>query len=356
MLSSNTTLALDKGQKFILAVIILTVFRRLSVDGMEAASSPVELQVGTVPLPGGWLMPLVGYGLYQIPADASEEAVLNAIRLGYRHLDSASFYMNEAGVGRAIQRCGVPREELFIASKVWTDCIGEGRAFVRSSIEKSLELLQVQYLDLAYVHWPVPGMHVEAYEELEMLVREGKVKAIGLSNYRIEDYEELMNLQNSSNNDDTHKRIPPAVNQIEVNPFLYREDTIDYFKAKNIQVIAYKPLLRGKGIDHPIVVKIANKLGTTPADVLLKWGVRKGLALLPKSSNAERMRANLLSCCSSSAQLEDEDVKSLDALTDPIESKAAFEGHFAKRAVVDPSRPTIDAGYGPSTVEVGLEG
>ena len=141
---------------------------------------------------------------------------------------------------------------------------------MRSSIEKSLKLLQVDYLDLAYVHWPVPGKHVEAYGALEELHAEGKVRAIGLSNYRIQDYEELFMANSSSSSSST--RVPPAANQIEVNPFLYRRDTIDFFRGKGIPVIAYKPLLRGKGVENPLVASLADKYATTPGDVLLRWG------------------------------------------------------------------------------------
>ena len=291
---------------------------------------------------GGGPIPAVGYGLYQIPADESEAATLHALSLGYRHLDSASFYANEAGVGRAIVKSEIPRSELYVASKVWTDCIGLGAAAVRSSILKSLELLQVQYLDLAYVHWPVPGKHVEAYEALEALVREGKVKAIGLSNYRVADYEELF--ASSSSSSSLSSRIQPAVNQIEVNPFLFRKDAIDFFRAKGILIVAYKPLLRGKGVEDARVGSLAAKLGTTPGDVLLRWGAQRGLVLLPKSTNPERMAANLR-CWDGAVALDSEDMAALDALTDPVESAKTFEAHFAKRAVVDPSNTTVNLGY-----------
>jgi diketogulonate reductase-like aldo/keto reductase len=301
-------------------------------------------------------MPVCGYGLYMIPAGESEAATLKALEVGYRHLDSASFYANEAGVGRAIAQSGIPRQELFVASKVWTDCIGLGAAAVRSSIDRSLAELQVEYLDLAYVHWPVPGKHVEAYETLESMVAEGKVRAIGLSNYRIEDFEELMAREESSG---TPKKVSPAVNQIEVNPFLYRKPTIEFFQNKGIPIVAYKPLLRGKGVEHPVVVGLGEKYSKTPGSVLLRWGVQKGLALLPKSANPTRMAANL-SCCLESNEagsdggsggaaifsLAEEDMVALDALTTE-ESHATFDGHFLSRAVVDSTGPTLALGYGP---------
>ena len=178
-----------------------------------SASPPV---VPTITLSGGGKCPVIGYGLYQIPADESEAATLQAISLGYRHLDSASFYANEPGVGLAIAACGVPREDLFVASKMWTDCIGAGAAAVKASILKSIESLQCGYLDLAYVHWPVSGKHVQAYEALEELHAEGKVKAIGLSNYRVEDYEELMAapLPGGHAALNISARVQPVVNQV----------------------------------------------------------------------------------------------------------------------------------------------
>merc|ERR1711920_629208 len=137
-----------------------------------------------------------------------------------------------------------------------------------------------------------------------------------------------------------------GANQIEVNPFLYRKDTIDYFQTRQIPIVAFKPLLRGKGVEDPVVISIAKKYSTTPGDVLLRWGAQKGIAVLPKSTNPERMEANLC-CFDSNITLTAEDMAALDGLTDPVKSVATFNAHFAERAKVDPASPTIAIGYGP---------
>eukprot|EP00616_Rhizochromulina_sp_CCMP1243_P001386 CAMPEP_0118961674 /NCGR_PEP_ID=MMETSP1173-20130426/281_1 /TAXON_ID=1034831 /ORGANISM="Rhizochromulina marina cf, Strain CCMP1243" /LENGTH=298 /DNA_ID=CAMNT_0006909859 /DNA_START=72 /DNA_END=968 /DNA_ORIENTATION=+ len=273
-------------------------------------------------------MPVVGYGLYQMDEEEAERSTAVALSCGYRHLDSASFYGNEAGVGRAIAASSIPREELFIASKVWTDCIGLGAHAVRHSVEVSLERLQVDFLDLVYVHWPVPGKHVEAYKALEALVAEGKARGIGLSNYRVADYEELVA---------SGITLAPLVNQIEVNPFLYRRDAIDFFQDKGMAIVGYKPLLRGKAVTDATAIEVARKHNVTPAQVLLRWGIQHKFAVLPKSSQAERIDSNLHLF---HFHLDDGDMATLDSLTTK-DSLANFEAHFTKRSVADPSCPTL---------------
>ncbi|KAJ8600352.1 hypothetical protein CTAYLR_000679 [Chrysophaeum taylorii] len=276
------------------------------------------------------MIPRVGFGLYQIPAAETKEATLRALSLGYRHLDCASFYGNEARVGEAISESGIPRSELFVATKVWTDCIGLGPEAVTKSLLKSLQLLRLEYCDLAYVHWPVPG-HVDAYRALERLRDAGKVKAVGVSNYRIQDLEEL--------------GATPVANQIEVNPWMYRRETIDYFRSRGIQIVAYKPLLRGAGLDDPGVARIAQARGVSPAQILLRWGTHHGFSVIPKSSNADRMAQNLRL---DAVDLAPEDLAYLDNLTTP-ESYATFEAHFQKRAVVDKDGPTLPVYYSSSS-------
>lgn len=163
-----------------------------------------------------------------------------------------------------------------------------------------------EYLDLCCVHWPVPGKHVSAYIALQELQAEGKIKSLGLSNYAVEDYEELMA--------DARVTVPPAVNQIEVNPFLYRKDTLAYFQGRNVAVQSYRALRDGKAFEHPTVVAVAEKLQRTPAQVLGRWCLEKGCVYIPKSVRKARMEEN--------AQVFDfvlspEDVRQLDALTTP---------------------------------------
>jgi len=276
-------------------------------------------------------MPRVGYGLYEIPASEAKALTLKALELGYRHLDCASFYGNEKEVGEAIAESGLARKELYVASKVWTDCIGAGPKAVRASILKSLEFLKVDYLDCAYVHWPCEG-HVEAYKALERLKDEGKVKSLGLSNYRVKDYLAL----------EPHIRVTPVVNQIEANPWLYRRECIGHFGALAIRTVAYKPLLRGKGPDKdPTIDVIAEQMNCTPAQVLLRWGIDRGFVILPRSTNHDRMKENISINHLEFTQRQMDFLNSLtndDAIID-------FEDHFQKRAVIDPKKPTL-AVYG----------
>eukprot|EP00632_Arachnochrysis_sp_CCMP2950_P000514 CAMPEP_0185703746 /NCGR_PEP_ID=MMETSP1164-20130828/15396_1 /TAXON_ID=1104430 /ORGANISM="Chrysoreinhardia sp, Strain CCMP2950" /LENGTH=287 /DNA_ID=CAMNT_0028371055 /DNA_START=1 /DNA_END=864 /DNA_ORIENTATION=- len=279
-------------------------------------------------------MPAVGYGLYQIPPADAAAATRTAIEIGYRHLDSASFYANEAEVGHGIRDANIARGELSVASKVWTDVIGLGGAAVERSVRTSVELLGVGYLDCCYVHWPCAG-HVEAYRALERLVDDGVVRSIGLSNYRVEDVEAL-----------GETRVAPVANQIEINPWMHRKDAIQFFRDRGIALVAYKPLLRGAGPEKdPRVGELAELAGVTPAQLLLRWGLDKGFAVIPKSTHPGRMRQNL--DAASLSPLSADATAYLDSLT-PSESAVAetFEAHFAKRAVVDPSGPTL-AVYGP---------
>ena len=177
-------------------------------------------------LNSGRLMPLLGYGTYQLPeSDAGVEAILSAIGLGYTLLDCATFYHNEGMVGRAVAK--VDRTSVYIVSKAWNDAVYLGASAVREACLQSIKDLQCGYLDLYLIHWPVPGRHVEAYKELIQLQREGLVRDIGVSNYTIEDYEELLAAGIS---------VIPAVNQVEVNPFLHRTRTLDYFRQRGVQI------------------------------------------------------------------------------------------------------------------------
>ena len=214
-----------------------------------------------------------------------------------------------------------------------------------------LLLHQVDYLDLVYVHWPVPTppaaagggvgspvAHVVAYRALEQLCAEGLVRAIGLSNYRIEDYEALLAAG--------PLRVEPAVNQIEANPFLFRRATVEYFAGRGVAMVAYKPFLRGGAFGDPTVSAVASRYGVSAGEVLLRWSLNHGFTVLPKSTNPGRMAANL-ACFPTKGgwDLSDEDMDALDALTVEPASGATFEQHFSKRAVADPAAPTVALGY-----------
>jgi len=256
-----------------------------------------------VMLNNGTSMPQIVFGMYKIDAESCEQTVLEALKAGYRHFDTASFYGNEAALGRALNKSGIPRDELYITTKVWNDAQKQGPAAVRKSFEKSLAALDCGYLDLFLVHWPVPGHHVETYKEMEKLHRQGKVQSIGLSNYSEADYKELV---------DAGITVMPTVNQIEVSPAVYRADMIEFFTDKAIIISAYKALHRGASLDKTPIADIAKKHSVTPAQVMLRWGLQHGLAVVAKTSSPDRMRENRSIL---TFTLDDEDMALLDGMT-----------------------------------------
>lgn len=288
-----------------------------------------------IPLCDGSKIPQVGFGTYKVgvvPASASSaagggdaagneqktarECVREALAVGYRLLDCAQFYANEAEVGQGIKDSGVARAELYLESKVWSDKIYEGPAAVRAQLMKTLEDLGTSYLDLYCIHWPVPSKHVDAYKELEQLQAEGKIKSLGISNYTVEDYKELME----------RAAVKPVINQIEINPFLYRRKTIAFFEGEGVRMQAYRSLRDGKVFNDPTLAALAAKNGRSVAQVLGRWGVQKGLVCIPKSVQEKRMREN---AAVFDFTLSEEDMTSLDGLTTP-ENITTFQGLYEK--------------------------
>ena len=252
----------------------------------------------------GAKIPQLAFGLYKVPnSEEGEKVIAEAIAAGYRHFDSASVYSNEETLGRAIRGSELPREQLFITSKVWNDAIKTGRAAVRASVEKSLKDVGCDYFDLFLIHWPVPGFFVDAYKELECLYKERKLRAIGVSNFAPQEYEELVQAGIS---------VTPAVNQIEVSPVMYRKDQIDYFQARGIVICAHKALNRAGAFDHKAVAELATKHSVTAAQVMLRWGLQKGLVVAAKTLHPQRMRENR---SVTSFSLSSEDMALLDSLT-----------------------------------------
>ena len=282
----------------------------------------------------GTEMPQIAYGLYQVPKEDAARCVADAVKAGYTHFDGAAFYDNEREAGSSLP------EECWYTTKVWTtdstfeDCVASVK---RSRAELGRDL------DLALVHWPVPGKHVDMYRALVHCKEELKiVKRIGLSNYTQEDYEEL-------EKSGLVKVCRPVVNQIEVSPFLYRKECVDYFQEKHIVVQAFKPLQRGAALQNDTVKSIAQKHSVTPAQVLIKWGLQKGLCVCVKSSNASRMAENLKDWWG----LDMDDVSALDALTTE-EALSAWRAHYEKRRAGTPGpwgpgpRPAIEDAPSPS--------
>jgi diketogulonate reductase-like aldo/keto reductase len=268
-----------------------------------------------ITLYNGHRMPSQAFGMYKVEAEDCKQVVLEAIAAGYRHFDTASFYGNEEALGSALKESGIPREELFITTKVWNDAQKEGRAAVRESFKKSLALLDCDYIDLFLVHWPVPECHVETYKELELIQQEGKCRSIGISNYSEEDYQEL---------EAAEITVMPAVNQMEVSPAMYRAPTIKFFSDKRIVVSASKSLHRGASLEKKPIVDIAKKYSVTPAQVMLRWGLQKGLATTTKTSSPERMKENRRLF---TFTLDKDDIALLDGMTteEDIANRAELE-------------------------------
>lgn len=236
-----------------------------------------------ITLNNGLKMPLEGFGVFQVPDPAQcEQAVLDAIAAGYRLIDTAAAYMNEAAVGAAIKKCGVPREELFITTKLWVqDASYEG---AKKAIQTSLNNLGLDYLDLYLVHQPM-GDYVDAYRAMEEAYKEGTLKAIGVCNFypaRLADLCETVD-------------VIPAVNQVELHPFFQQEDALALMKEYGVRPQAWGPFAEGKfGIfTHPVLTKIGEKYGKSAAQVALRWNTLRGVVIIPKSVHKERMEQNI---------------------------------------------------------------
>jgi methylglyoxal/glyoxal reductase len=226
-------------------------------------------------------MPWLGFGVFQIPeGDQTYKAVQAALEIGYRSIDTAMIYGNERGVGRAVRDSGIPREELFITTKVWNDDLRRGTT--RKAIDRSLDLLQMDYVDLYLVHWPVRSKYLDAWTVMEEIRSEGKARAIGVSNFMIHHLEDILRAGS----------IVPAVNQVEFHPLLQCVDLHQYCIEKGIQLEAWSPLIQGQKMNHPSIQKIADKHAKSPAQVLLRWDLDKKVVTIPKSSRRERIQEN----------------------------------------------------------------
>ncbi len=235
----------------------------------------------TKKLNSGVEMPMLGLGVYQTPPGrATEEAVRYALEVGYRRIDTARLYANEESVGRAVRSSGVPREQVFVTTKLWNSDQGYDAA-LRAG-EGSLRRLGLDYIDLYLIHWPVPELRSESWRALVELQRRGVCRAIGVSNYTIRHLKELLDSSD----------VVPDVNQVEFNPFLYQRDLLDFCNDNGIQLEAYSPLTRGHRLRHPVVLDVARRYSKSPAQVLIRWSLQHGLVVIPKSARPERIKEN----------------------------------------------------------------
>lgn len=237
--------------------------------------------IPTIPLNSGAHIPQVGLGVWQAPSGAvTRNAVLTALRMGYRHIDTARIYGNEQDVGEAVRQSGIPRGEIFVTTKLWNEDQGYDSAL--RAFDASLERLGLDYVDLYLLHWPVPGKRLDSWRALERLFEEKRARSIGVSNFLVPHLTELL----------ARAKHVPAANQIELTPFLQRRETRAFCKQHGIVVEAYSPLVRGQRFAHPVVREVARGVGRSPAQVLLRWGIQHGAVVLPKSTHPERIEEN----------------------------------------------------------------
>lgn len=243
---------------------------------MAQLSSPT-----TVKLNNGVDIPLLGLGVYQSPpGNTTQDAVRHALECGYRLIDTARVYGNEKDVGLAIRESGLPREEVFVTTKLWNSDHGYDSTI--RACEESLRRLGLKYLDLYLIHWPVSSFRNESWRAMERLLRDGKCRAIGVSNYTINHLNELLASSDTV----------PAVNQVEFHPFLYQQKLLEYCRGHGIQLEAYSPMTRGERLGDPKVVEIAKRNMRTPAQTLIRWCLQHSVVAIPKSVRKERILEN----------------------------------------------------------------
>ncbi len=239
--------------------------------------------VPNVPLRGGADIPQLGFGVFQVPPEDTAAVTARALEAGYRHIDTAAAYRNEAGVGEAVRASGLARDEVFITSKCWNG--DHGREESRRALSASLERLGVDRLDLYLIHWPVPAQdrYVETWETLVELQQEGRIRAIGVSNFLPEHLERIIDATG----------VVPAVNQIELHPYLQQTELRDFHAAHGIVTEAWSPLAQGALLDDPVITGLAERYERTPAQIVLRWHVQLGNIVIPKSVTPERIAENI---------------------------------------------------------------
>ena len=234
-----------------------------------------------VTLSNGVKMPILGYGVYQVTKEECEKCVLDALKVGYRAIDTAQSYFNEEEVGNAIAKSGIPREEIFLTTKVWVEHYGYENA--RKSVEESMRKLKTDYLDLVLLHQPFADAY-GAYGALEEMYEEGKIRAIGISNFYVDRMVDFASFN----------RIKPMVNQVETHIFNQQRELKEWADKYGIQMEAWAPFGEGRGgtFDNPVITGIAEKYGKTPAQIMLRLHIQRGVVVIPKSTHIERMEEN----------------------------------------------------------------
>ncbi|WP_322982782.1 aldo/keto reductase [Streptomyces sp. S584] len=241
-------------------------------------------QAPTITLNNGLEMPQLGFGVWQVPDDEATAAVTTALEAGYRSIDTAAIYGNEAGTGKALATTDVPREELFVTTKLWNS--EQGHDSTLRAFDASLDKLGLEYVDLYLIHWPVPAKdaYVDTYKAFERILADGRAKSIGVSNFLPEHLERLLG----------ETSVVPAVNQIELHPQLQQAEARAFHAEHGIVTEAWSPLGSGKGLlEVPTVVAVARKHGRSPAQVVLRWHLQTGHVVIPKSVTPSRIAENI---------------------------------------------------------------
>ncbi|MEC3981402.1 aldo/keto reductase [Amycolatopsis sp. H20-H5] len=245
--------------------------------------APTTTTVPEIELNNGTTIPQFGLGVFQIPEEDTAEAVRGALELGYRHLDTAQMYRNEQGVGEGIRQSGVPREDIFVTTKLANDAQGHDPAI--TALEGSLQRLGTDYVDLYLIHWPLPAKHlyVKTWRAFEEITRSGKARAVGVSNFQPAHLDALAEKTD----------LVPAVNQIELHPYLQQAELREYHRAHGIATEAWSPIAQGEVLGDDVVKGLADKHGKSAAQVVLRWHVQLGNIVFPKSVTPDRVKENI---------------------------------------------------------------
>ena len=247
----------------------------------------------------GVKIPSIGFGTYKSGDDEETAKIIkNALNLGYKMIDTASFYNNEVGIGNGIKESGIDRKDIFIVTKLWNDDHGYDNTI--EAFNKSLNNLQVDYIDLYLIHWP-NKLNAETWRAFEHLYETGKVKAIGVCNFKVEHLEELKKTA----------KIMPMVNQVEIHPFSTKNNIINYCKDNNIKVVAWSPISRGRVLSNELMIDLSQKYKKSIVQIVLRWHMQKGVIPIPKSSNENRIKENIDIF---DFEISSEDMKAIDSL------------------------------------------
>jgi len=270
----------------------------------SSVSTSPQLTLPVLTLNDGRTMPQVGLGVWQTPPEVTGGVVRTAIETGYRAIDTAAAYVNEAGVGEGLRASGVAREEIFVTTKLWNSHHGYDETL--AAFDESLERLGLGYVDLYLIHWPVPsqGRYIDSWRAMVQLQEEGRVGSIGVSNFMVEHLRRIIGETGAI----------PAVNQVELHPKFQQTDLRAFHAGQGILTESWSPLGQGQILRHPVIARVAARHGKTPAQAVIRWHIDSGLAVIPKSVHAERIAENFEVF---DFQLDGEDMAAIAALDDP---------------------------------------